>query len=597
MAKLPFCLGEIFRSSPVYLTLDIILTFVGTAFSAFSSTYYIKILVSDMENNAPFSRMAVLIAGFAAAEMVLFVFEMLLNQLDQNYVRPAYQKRFNLLLFKKAGDVDLECYENPDFYDKYTRAMDGTHGRIMSVCYSFTYIITEFFRIAYLLWFMMSIDPGVGFFLIFPMIGNFIIGRKLNSIEQKRYKEDTKFTRIRSYVTRTLHLARYSKEMRLTRVYDLVQDKHERSVRGTFGVYDKYAFRGGATYWLKVQFTFTMIFEALLVYCAYKAIVAQTMSLSEVTVLSSTMISASWQIIGLSDDIVDVQKECLYIQNARDFLSYEAKIPEDLDGDPVPDVIETIEFKNVSYTYTGKDEPTLKNVSIRLDRGEHVALVGRNGAGKTTLVKLLLRLYDPDEGEILVNGKNIKEFNLADYRASFATAFQDYQVLAMTVLENLTMAPPEDADRLRAKEILEKVGLWEKVSRLDKGLDTLLTKEFSDDGIVLSGGEAQKLAVARALMKRDKYSVFDEPSSALDPIAEYELFRAVMDETENAASLIISHRLSSAKLADRIIVLEDGAVVQTGTHSELIGQSGVYRDMFIRQARNYLADDEIGGEA
>ncbi len=592
-----FAVGELFRNSPLYETLYVLETLIGTAFSAFMSTFYVKFLVNMLEEGATFKKAATLIIGFCVAETALFVFENVLSYYEWFNIRQRYAKTFNLRLFRKAANVELECYEDPVFYDKYTRALDGLTDKMFQVFNLVVMTVSHFISVIYLLSYMMSVDPGVGLFMLFPMIGNFYLGKKLNVIEQKRYKENTRFERMRSYVTRTLHLSRYSKEMRLTNVYDLVQDKHSESLKGTRRIYDKFAFKSGFAYWVKVQFTFLLIFEPLLIYCAYKAIVAGTMSLADITVLTSIMATATWEIIRLSDSFVDMQKRCIYIQNAREFLEYEAKIPEDGEGIPVPDSIESVEFKNVTFSYKGAEETALKNVSFRIGRGEHVALVGRNGAGKSTLVKLLLRLYDPDEGQILLNGVNIKEYRVADLREAFSTAFQDYQVLALTVLENLTMSEPAEGDRRRAEAALKQVGLWEKVSRFDKGLDTVLTKEFDDGGEVLSGGEAQKLAVARALMNRAKFSVFDEPTGALDPIAEYELFETIMKNTEGLSALIISHRLTSAKLADRILVLEDGALCDEGTHGELIKKDGIYREMFVSQAKNYLADDEIGGAA
>ena len=592
-----FAVGELFKNSPVYETLFVIETVVSAAFTAFMSTYYVKILVNMLEEGATFKKAAVMIVGFCAAQVSIFVFENLLSYYEFYNCKLRYAKKFNLRLFGKAANVELECYEDPVFYDKYTRALDGLTDKIFNVFYLVIDTLSRSFSVIYLLVYMMSVDPGVGLFMIFPMIGNFIIGKKLNVIEQKRYRENTKYSRMRSYVTRTLHLSRYSKEMRLTDVYGLVQDKHKRSVDGTNKVYDKFALKSGFTYWVKVQFTFLLIFEPLLIYCAYKAIVSETMSLADLTVLTSIMATATWEIIRLSDSVVQIQERCIYIQNARDFLGYEEKIPEDGGGIRVPDVIESVEFRNVTFSYKGADGTALKDVSFRIERGEHVALVGRNGAGKSTLVKLLLRLYDPDEGQVLLNGVNIKEYRVADLREAFSTAFQDYQVLAMTVLENLTASEPEEGDRQRAEEVLKKVGLWEKVSRLENGLDAVLTREFDDGGIVLSGGEAQKLAVARALMNRSKFSVFDEPTGALDPIAEYELFETIMEDTAGLSALIISHRLTSAKLADRIIVLENGELCDEGTHEELINKDGLYREMFVSQARNYLADDEIGGAA
>ena len=592
-----FAVGELFRNSPLYETLYVLETLIGTAFSAFMSTFYVKFLVNMLEEGATFKKAATLIIGFCVAETALFVFENVLSYYEWFNIRQRYAKTFNLRLFRKAANVELECYEDPVFYDKYTRALDGLTDKMFRVFNLVVVTVSHTISVIYLVSYMMSVDPGVGLFMLFPMIGNFYLGKKLNVIEQKRYKENTRFERMRSYVTRTLHLSRYSKEMRLTNVYDLVQDKHSESLMGTRRIYDKFALKSGFAYWVKVQFTFLLIFEPLLIYCAYKAIVAGTMSLADITVLTSIMATATWEIIRLSDSFVDMQKQCIYIQNAREFLEYEAKIPEDADGIPVPDSIESVEFRNVTFSYKGAEETALKNVSFRIERGEHVALVGRNGAGKSTLVKLLLRLYDPDGGQIFLNGVDIKEYKVADLRDAFSTAFQDYQVLALTVLENLTMSEPAEGDRGRAEAALKQVGLWEKVSRFDKGLDTVLTKEFDDGGEVLSGGEAQKLAVARALMNRAKFSVFDEPTGALDPISEYELFETIMKDTEGLSALIISHRLTSAKLADRILVLEDGALCDEGTHEELINKDGVYREMFVSQAKNYLADDEIGGAA
>ena len=194
------------------------------------------------------------------------------------------------------------------------------------------------------------------------------------------------------------------------------------------------------------------------------------------TVLTSVMSTATWGVINISDSILNIQNQCIYLQNAREFMSYKEKIPEDGDGIAVPEKIESIEFRNVTFTYKGETTPTLDGVSFALSPGEHVALVGRNGAGKSTLVKLLLRLYDPDSGEILLNGRNIKEYRVADYRRAFSTAFQDYQVLAMSLFENMTMGAKNEGDRQRAEKLLCKVGLSKKLESLERGLDTVLTR-------------------------------------------------------------------------------------------------------------------------
>ena len=266
------------------------------------------------------------------------------------------------------------------------------------------------------------------------------------------------------------------------------------------------------------------------------------------------------------------------------------KIPEDYEGADPGTTIESIEFRNVSFAY--KDTPVLKDLNMKFEGGNTYALVGHNGAGKSTIIKLLLRFYDPTEGEILLNGHNIKEYNLHKYRALFATAFQDNRMFSMSVADNVTLGEDIPADQREAivADALKLSGVYDKVMSLPQGINTTLTREFDDNGAVLSGGEFQKIVVSRAFARRCPIKVFDEPSSALDPIAEYQLFDNILKACRENTLLFISHRLSSVQNADHVFLLEHGQVKEEGTHRELMNKQGLYADMYQKQAENYLAD-------
>ena len=327
-----------------------------------------------------------------------------------------------------------------------------------------------------------------------------------------------------------------------------------------------------------------------MLYAAYRTMVSQTMALGELAVMFTAMSASSWILIGVFGNINAALKNGEFLEYYRTFMEYEEKIPEDQDGIMPEQTVHSIEFRNVCFAYKA-DEPVINNLSFRIDGSKICALVGMNGAGKSTIIKLLLRLYDPTSGEILVNGVNIREYNLKAYRKLFSAAFQDYKVLAMSVKDNVLMGRcVEDADMV-ARHALRCAGVWEKIQSLPKGMDTIMTKEFDSDGAVLSGGEQQKLVVARAFAQKAAVKIFDEPSSALDPIAEYELYKGIMNESKGHTTLFISHRLSSVKDADMVFMLENGTVIEQGSHRELMVQNGKYCEMFTKQAQNYLADE------
>ena len=341
------------------------------------------------------------------------------------------------------------------------------------------------------------------------------------------------------------------------------------------------------------MFTFTFIFEGVLIYGAFRTLVSHSMTLAQLAVLTSMMVSTTWILIGFTESITESFKNGLFVDYLKTFMEYKEKIPEDYDGITPDSKIESIEFKNVSFSY--KNVQVLSNLNMKLEGTKTYALVGHNGAGKSTIIKLLLRFYDPTEGQILLNGKNIKEYNLQKYRALFATAFQDNKLFSMSVTDNVLLGEEVEESQKEqiASDALKLSGVYQKVSSLEKGMNTTLTKEFDDDGVVFSGGEFQKVVVARAFAKNCPIKVFDEPSSALDPIAEYQLFDNILKSCQENLLIFISHRLSSVKNADCVILLEQGQIKEEGTHKELMKQNGLYADMYNKQAKNYLADSSV----
>ena len=246
-----------------------------------------------------------------------------------------------------------------------------------------------------------------------------------------------------------------------------------------------------------------------------------------------------------------------------------------------------IELKDVEFTYKGNEKPTIGGISMSIKKGEKIALVGYNGAGKTTLIKLILRLYDPTQGSIYFGENNLKEYPIKEYRGKYGVLFQDFEIVAASIAQNFSMSDGE-FDKEKADTVIKKVAFAEKLQSLPDGYETQLTKEFSDNGVNLSGGEAQKLALARVLYSSANVIILDEPSSALDPIAEYELNKAVTELSGDKTVIIISHRLSTTRFVDKIYMLEYGRIIEEGDHNTLLLKNGKYAEMFSAQAEKYL---------
>ena len=556
----------------------------------FFDAIFLREIVGALDENKSFNE----IFGFIAVCGLLFCLINLYGNYVENVVFPLQTTRLYggiyRKLYAKARNVELKCYEDSEFYNRYTMAMDEAETKVREIITSFWGVLLGAVATAAVFGFMYEIDHLAMLFIICPLVGNFLFGNRKNKYEFKRYQEQAPNDKVLNYVNRTMYLSDYAKEIRIFQIFRLLKKQYHDATQKNISVAVKYAFSNAVMSFLKNTFSFTAIFEGVLLYAVYRNLVTGSISLAQLTVMSSLMVAMTWILIRLFEDVMKIMKNGLFINNLRGFLEYEEMIPEDQKGVLPEKEFESLVFDNVCFSY--KDEETIKNLSFELRKGEIVALVGHNGAGKTTIVKLLLRLYDPVSGVIRVNGRDIREYDLHAYREMFATTFQDFSIMGMTIKENVLMGRHYENEDELVEKSLKRAGVYEKVQSLPKGIHTMMTKEFEEDGAVLSGGENQKLAVARTFAKDSPVKILDEPSSALDPIAEYELFKNIMKEGKDHTMLFISHRLSSVKSCDKVFMLEDGRLIEEGSHRQLMEFGGSYAQMYKKQAMNYLALDE-----
>jgi len=565
--------------------------------NVFFTVYFMKYIIESISIGRDFQQIVYFILLTLG---LLFALVLLDNWYDYRF-KPIsdlklYEKLY-LILFRKAASVELKCFEDHEFYNKYTKAIQEADIRVSAVLANLSRIIFVSLATISIFAVMYAIDPWVVWFALLPIIGNFYFGKKLNRLQFQQNDERIPYQRKMDYVNRVIYLSHFAKEIRLSRIFSVLRNTYIEGYDGVISVIHKYRVKAGVISFLKIFTTFTLIFQGVLLYGAYLAIVKQSISISSFIVLGSAMVGGAWSLIRLSDSFVEINKNGIYIENLKTFLSYVSEIQEDDDPvKPIAPPIQQLAIRKLQFTYDGADRPSIRHITMEVNKNEKIALVGHNGAGKSTLIKLMMRLYDPTEGEILLNGRNIKEFDLMSYRSLYGTVFQDFKIFSMTIAENVLMRDVEtEADRQLVINALKKSKVYDKVATLPEGIDTMLTKEFDEQGVVLSGGEFQKIAIARIFAQQAELLILDEPTSALDPIAEYEIFESMMEACKDKAVVIISHRMSSAMLADRIYYMEDGEIQESGSHMELMQLQGKYAELFLKQAEKYVDQEELAG--
>lgn len=577
-----------FKAAPKYTVLSIVENIRNELVIFLEFTFGLNYVLECAEFGRPFKEAATFLLCLLAFVVLGLLFNAYLYQKLQMKSQPKIKQALKEMLFAKAKEIDLACYDDPAFYNDYVLSVSEVENQVDRLFQMISGLFAGLTSMVLSGSFFIGNDPISFVFVAIAFVAALVSGNVLNKLNFKIRNEKNPFERKLGYVNRVFYLNDYAKEVRLnTEVSAELLKDFEETNNQVLAVDKKNAAK---RFWLQYMKDFIcnqfIIYIVYLIYLVYNAVVLRRISYSNVAVMLTTANRMKNRMRQFSGVYPQMREISLYVEKMQKFLNVEPEIVSEKKR-LVPDEPTEIELKNVSFGYRKEDGYILKNISMKIHPREKIAIVGYNGAGKTTLIKLIMRLYDPNEGEILLDGINIKEYDVEEYRHKIGTVFQDFKIFAATVKENVLLDFADKGEDTAVGESLQKSGFAERLETLSEGLNTPLTTEFEDEGVNLSGGEGQKLAVARVFYKEANLIILDEPSSALDPIAEYHLNHSMLTAAEKKSVVFISHRLSTTRIADRIYMLENGSIIEEGSHTELLHINGKYAQMWKVQAGQY----------
>ncbi len=578
-----FMLKIMFKVSPWLVIGEIFEQVTGALPSKLISVIGLKYIIDEVQNGGDPQK---IIFGIAAMLGVIVLCEIFTNVFYELFVHREREKMdlgVQSLFYEKASKLDLSKYDDPGFYSDFILSIENTADNLRNVLDLVRGYIEQIISFAAIAAIMFSIDPICLVIVLVSVIAFIPIGRYTGNLQTKRREAVTEKHRRGDYFARIFYLPDYAGEIRTNGIYPLLRRRFNESADDVIKTQRGFIRKLDGLFFIQ-EFTIQVVGFMLILslYIGYQTIVTGSMSAGDFVATFNGAVQIGSSVLYLTVySLRNFTERSKMIDKCRSFLAVESKIT---DGAHIAknSKPETITVENITFSYEGSDKDSINGVSFEIKPNEKIALVGYNGAGKTTLTNLLLRLYDVKSGSIKIGGRDIREETVMSHRARFATVFQDFQLFGATVGENVALSSEYDSER-----VIQALKLAGFVKELPNGADTILLKEFDENGLALSGGEQQKLATARVFYKQCPYIILDEPSANLDPVSEYELNKAISDGCKDRTVIFISHRLSTTRHADRILMLENGRIIESGSHEELMEKNGKYAYMFRLQAEKY----------
>lgn len=504
------------------------------------------------------------------------------NKLYRRYQR-RFISRYEIMIFNKLKEIDYEKYQSSDFLNDYNRAIDEGGWASIEAFWTLSDIVASFAKVIMIFTLFALVDYIIILYALGVGIIYFFLVKYVAQINWQLSQKNKKNIRERSYVKRMFYLKDASFDIRTSEIDHLLLQANDDIGSRVIKNVDTTLLKSSIVTFVS-EILIRSIYPLALGFISY--VTLKSMNFGSFVALTVAATSLSNIVWNLSDNLASF--EVASVRGETVFAIMNQKGIIEISGTKEAEALEKIEIKNLNFSYG--ERKTLEDINLTIRKGDKIAVVGENGAGKTTFVKMLLRLYDPQEGEIVYNNENYRDLKPDSIRKKIGAVFQDFQVYSFSITENILLRKSKsEEDEKLVIDALKFSGLYEKVMSFPKQLDTVITQEFDKEGVELSGGEKQKLAIARAYAGDYDFIILDEPSSALDPIAEAEIYDKMMKLGKNRTLLFISHRLSTTIKANKIYLFSAGKVIEEGTHQDLMKlEDGQYRYMFNIQALNYV---------
>ena len=565
-----------------------------TAGKTIAELLFAPAVVRVLEQGAALRTLLGTIGGFAA---LLVVLTFLLDYLDELNLFGKMQVRVDVLdlCARKRAMTSYPNLLDKTFLDlsaKADRAGSTNRESVEDFWVSWMKILSNLFGFGAYLLLLSRLNGWLCLLVSLTSIANYCASKRINEWGYRHREEEARYVKQLSYVRKVATDRQYGKDIRIFGLREWVDDLWDSTMR----LYHAFLIKRETAYlWANVIDLALLLVRNGVAYAYLLWLTLERgLPVSQFLLYFGAATGFAQWVSGILEKFSTLHKQCLDLSTVREFLEY----PEPFrfeDGAPLEKQTDRpyeLKLEQVSYRYPGAEKNTIDRMDLTLHPGENLAIVGLNGAGKTTLVKLLCGFLDPTEGRVLLNGQDIRQYDRRDYYKLFAAVFQEFSVLSATIAENVAQSRT-DIDTARVWQCIEKAGLTEKVRSLPKQLETQVGRELYEDGIELSGGQTQRLMLARALYKDAPILVLDEPTAALDPIAENDIYQKYNEMTRGRTSLFISHRLASTRFCDRILYLKDGKIAEMGTHEELLRQGGGYAELFEVQSQYYREEKAV----
>ncbi|MGD1856133.1 MAG: ABC transporter ATP-binding protein [Leptolyngbyaceae cyanobacterium] len=590
LGNTPRLIQLVWSAAPGWLILSIVLTLVG-ALIPVAQLYVSKLVVDQVvailaSDTAEFTTylLLLMLAGFG-----LLLLRELLTQGDA-YVKRILNDQFllyaNVQLLNQAMQLDLAHYESAEFHDVLNRAQQSGSTYPLRVVELLSRLLGASTRLAGLVTLLVRFSPSVILLLMVSVLPTFWVGVRYSARRFWMNRRQTPSRRLSDYFYQVLTDPKYVKEVRLFNLGAHLVEQY-RTIRHEFNQESRRLARNKSLAQVCIELLGGVGF-----YGAYSLVLWQTIrglvTLGDLTLYAGAFQQAQELIEQILVSLATLYEYNLYVSQYFELLDISPRVVTPQRPQPFPKpMVRGLQFQDVYFTYPGLSQPTLKGINLSVAPGECIALVGLNGSGKTTLLKVLTRLYDIDQGKIVIDGVPLQQFSLDDLRSQIGILFQDFARYALDVQDNIGFGNlPQRQDMALVTQAASGAGATAVIEGLEDGYQTILGKMFSG-GVDLSGGQWQKIGLARAFMSNAQILILDEPTAAVDAIAEHDLFQRFRQLTQGKMSFLVSHRFSTVRMADRIVVLEDGKITEVGTHDQLMAQAGRYAEMFHIQAESY----------